>query len=820
MSPNIPFFLYTGQHVDILHQPLWWSQETAFLAFLPITPNFAGVPFEEFDTAELRSGPTGYFMQGDALLKWKQTESLLQALIQSFANTYEIPEIRTWKLFSRMLPNEAYQHRRLFQFMLKYTKGWLSLYMAIIAYVMAVAQEIDKDDPGDDMRPTWFLKMDQYDQILLSGLRSYTAYTYAVERVGIFLKIVEPAIHQVSIDLLIKYCIPVWYRWGPEEISIAKRDRSVDRLAPPPDQLQRATQFLTKDPSPQPKNPDRPWVAFFEKRQNDLQFLTRSETPRNRQSRLDRERNPPTVKTKVYVWSRGGDGKFERQIVFQRENSDTLSRYREYQKVYNSFWNEWDCCYTFRDPTATEMEEADWLDSDEDDLDLPEAPYETIPSQTTSGTPSSNPPPPTLPAAPIVCMPAHSASDPPPTTPPTLPTAEPVTRWVPHCRAPDRAHTYDVQTYPAAEILHHFFGFVLPIPVPKKHPRPATLSEKDFRLFAAIVNEDGLDEGFRDSTIMQYCHEFVKGLERNGTPPNELFDLAIGNSKSIGGVGRVRFLRKRGTNLISLVLPEPNVPWDLTVTNAIDALFLCRLEVSMTDLELCHFLLQRGVQFRTLLPISSRDARPSPIPPKILPLRGAGYVFTATDYDAYVQERAALLRSARLRRAALMSGGIVWRLVVSEVSFSEALQGPTIATTTHGCGLFVPGSKSDCSFCDDTLSESEGEAICGRVYCYTGMKVSLFGHTWYLFIVGRGQQREERSWWPTDRQWKAFVAHTRWGGQQEKFFRQREKALEAGDAKPLNASQWRKLLRSAQTARIARSNMEAMANKFLEPFFT
>jgi hypothetical protein len=224
---------------------------------------------------------------------------------------------------------------------------------------------------------------------------------------------------------------------------------------------------------------------------------------------------------------------------------------------------------------------------------------------------------------------------------------------------------------------------------------------------------------------MQYCHDFVKGLQKNATPPNELFDLAIGNPKCIRGVDRVRFLCKRGTNLISLVLPSPNVPWDLTVTNAIDALFLCRLGASMTELELCYVLIQRGVQFHTLLPISSRDARPSPIPRTILPIRGAGYVFTATDYAAYVQERAALLRSPRLRRAALMTGGIVWRLVVSEVSFSDALHGPTTATTIHGRGLFLPSSKPDYDYCDDTLSESEAEAISGRIYCYTGMRLSV-----------------------------------------------------------------------------------------------
>jgi hypothetical protein len=312
-----------------------------------------------------------------------------------------------------------------------------------------------------------------------------------------------------------------------------------------------------------------------------------------------------------------------------------------------------------------------------------------------------------------------------------------VKQWVSHFRASDRGHTYDVQTYPASESLHYFYGFVLPIPVPRRHPCPTTLSEKDFRLFAAIVNEDGLDEGFQKSTIMQYCHDFVKGLAKNATPPSELFDLAFENPKCIRGVDRVRFFHARGTNLISLVLQIPNVPWDLTVTNAIDALFLCRLEASMTELELCHVLLQRGVQFHTLLPISSRNARLSPILPVILPIRGAGYMFTARDYDAYVQERAALLRSARVRRAALMMGGIVWRLVVSEVSFSEALHGPTTATTVHGHGLFVPSSKSEYNYCDDTLSDSEAEVISGRIYCYTGTRLSVlfFRHEFILILL-------------------------------------------------------------------------------------
>ena len=252
MVPDIDHLVNTGQHVDSLHRPLWWSLKTAFLAFLPINPDFAGVPFDDFNNAKLHNSPTGYSMQTDASSQWGHTECILCVLTLSCADTYGLPATIFWSQFSTLLSSGTYQYTSQFRRKLKLVKGWVSLYMAILAYTMAVVQEIDDD--GGDSRPTWFIKLDQYDQILLSGLRSYTSYTYFVQRVGIFLKVVEPSTHQVSIDFLIKYCVPVWYRWGPEEISIAKRNHSVERLGPPPKQLQQATQFITKDPSPLPES--------------------------------------------------------------------------------------------------------------------------------------------------------------------------------------------------------------------------------------------------------------------------------------------------------------------------------------------------------------------------------------------------------------------------------------------------------------------------------------------------------------------------------------------------------------------------------------
>jgi hypothetical protein len=136
---------------------------------------------------------------------------------------------------------------------------------------------------GYNMRRDVFLKWKQT-EIWLQALIQFFACIYDIPKIrtwGLLSRMFPSEVsqyqrlfqfilkyaRQVSIDFLIKYCVPVWYRWGPEEISMVKRD-PFDRLAPPPDHFQHAT-FLTKVPSPQPAIPDRPWVAFFEKRQKD-----------------------------------------------------------------------------------------------------------------------------------------------------------------------------------------------------------------------------------------------------------------------------------------------------------------------------------------------------------------------------------------------------------------------------------------------------------------------------------------------------------------------------------------------------------------------
>ena len=44
------------------------------------------------------------------------------------------------------------------------------------------------------------------------------------------------------------------------------------------------------------------WKAFFEKHREQNECLKAQEMPKQRQSRESREKNPPTKKTKVFLW--------------------------------------------------------------------------------------------------------------------------------------------------------------------------------------------------------------------------------------------------------------------------------------------------------------------------------------------------------------------------------------------------------------------------------------------------------------------------------------------------------------------------------------
>ena len=126
-----------------------------------------------------------------------------------------------------------------------------------------------------------------------------------------------------------------------------------------------------------------------------------------------------------------------------------------------------------------------------------------------------------------------------------------------------------------------------------------------------------------------------------------------------------------------------------------------------------------GIQFNTLLPVNPLPRSIAPV--LAVPVRLPGYEFTQDDYFAYEQERAALLRDPRIARAALLRGGIVWRLAVATLSFDDVLDGPTTAATLRRQGVVLKTSDASVDLCDDGLSKLELDIICGLYHCLTGL---------------------------------------------------------------------------------------------------
>jgi hypothetical protein len=65
------------------------------------------------------------------------------------------------------------------------------------------------------------------------------------------------------------------------------------------------------------------------------------------------------------VWDKDPDN-LVREEVLVSEREKTLAEYGSQQKVYHSFWNQWDCCREFGLPDVSSLEEDEdtYMDTD------------------------------------------------------------------------------------------------------------------------------------------------------------------------------------------------------------------------------------------------------------------------------------------------------------------------------------------------------------------------------------------------------------------------------------------------------------------------
>lgn len=664
------------------------------------------------------------------ILGWARLEKNIKDAVELLLSHEHVPAI-SWIVPSSLGCTGSFRRVRDLRASFIHSKNWFSLFMGALSYAIAVSISHRQEGFYDDM-PHWFsfLNEREYSQIWLSGIRSSIVATFdsSVDRTGVFVQLCQRHREQFSVDWLCGFGVPVWYPWGTREAQASLADAHLARFAPLPHQLQENSTFLTTNPSPQPLPTTEPqtqafdckfflsllslliyiyfhlgaasftvipsWKAFFEKRRVRNERLKARETPKERQSRESREKKPPVKRTKVFMWTRTESGEYRRESFYQAENGMHLDAYGKNQKVYDAFSNEWDCCYEFGQLSSSDVDDED-IDDNFVMMPTPSAAAED--QALGPDTPLANP------LAPSTSQPA-----------PAVDRSFSVTR--------PAEISFDWHEFETSQILFEFYGFVTPLPLPTK---PSLLSKNESTFLSTVVGLHRNDSEFFTSSAAPFAVEFLRFLDTSKTPKNTSWDLASGNRMSI--VGSELFRRMRVIDngeerwYVFDFKEAATVPWMVALPNVVDALYVCRLDhtggLQITDFEVARELLNHGIQFSTLLPV--KPLPPSVAPAITVPVRLPGYEFTEDDYYAYEQQRAALLSDPRIARAALLRGGIVWRLAVATLSFDDVLEGPTTAATLQRRGIVIRTSDGD--LCDDGLSQLELDIICGLHHCLTGI---------------------------------------------------------------------------------------------------
>lgn len=715
-----------------LRQPQWWTRTFGWLGFMPIEPSYTGHLFDRLAHVPYeceQATSDSYRLKRNVMERWQRLELALEKSVleldlkSAYCNMAcaARPPLPSKFGYYRTHKSPGVVRRQAF-----ISRDFFAFWMGLLSHLIAVGSASPQHSLG------WFkvLSAAGVEQSWLSSLQASQVCSFAssMDRAGIFIQLHDTG----SIDSILWHRIfnvPVWYPWGALEQSLLRSKPKYSFLAPSPEQVQAAlprppllstvstengiwppanghwshsaeTFSISPDPdtsalaqsSENPVLPERSeacqapsecgsvvstgWQEFFRAREARHAVMAQHESRANRQKRENRERTPPTRRTKMFEWTRNSGGQWTRVPVVQRAFEDMWEIYSHSQQRYDPWENEWDFCEEFGAPDPVDPD-------DFEDIGVlipcpPTAPGDRRP------TPPPSPPPPSF----------HDTELP--------------------------ADRDDI-----LYILGKRHGFVPPLVAPPSYTPAQAVSPSSWKVWMRSMSvEEDPSNTFLDKSIVDFLEVLSRTEFYASNPPEDVWDLRAGNRCSIQGLGRLQQLRVIGRKEYLLSnAPRYGVHWFLCLTTATDVFHANRLN-PFTTYDVARSLLERGVPFRTLLSLESgiqpvfNLGPPNPQYTRTIPIRLSGYVFGPRDYAAYLSQRSAILSQPHAR-AALLKGGIVWRLAKDVLSYDAVLQGPSSSATIFREGYSVRFINSP-ELVDDDISEVELDLICGLYTCYTG----------------------------------------------------------------------------------------------------
>ena len=283
---------------------------------------------------------------------------------------------------------------------------------------------------------------------------------------------------------------------------------------------------------------------------------------------------------------------------------------------------------------------------------------------------------------------------------------------------------YRPEFYPAVEVLRKHLGVVRIDEPPAEWMHIAGYTSETLRKVMGYLRSDNDDAGFPvDDNYIKCFRAFVDGIiKKPPSPPAAVWDLHSLNPQYLMRAGYLhpsmqatkRQLSGKWWYYIRYNADDTlQYDWELVVPDAATVVTLYRVHMVTDRKAAAEYLLTAGMPFRTLFTPDHRTTMELRLPvPVWLGWRPDTASLGKHDYRYYEKRVYDLLRGPK-GRAALLRGGIVWRIAMEIMHgglVEAALAGPSEDVYYYG-EMYRPDHGDD-SY-DDGLTNDELRLICG-----------------------------------------------------------------------------------------------------------
>ncbi|KAH6910964.1 hypothetical protein BKA70DRAFT_1099653 [Coprinopsis sp. MPI-PUGE-AT-0042] len=800
-----------------LLQPRRWTQAFGWMCFIPMSrshffcPPFstlARLPAYHYDEKKY-----GYMMDPSVCNNWDAlADTVLDVAVRLRGHVDRgavLPHHpRGWGY------HKVYQNPRKLQALMHASRDWFLVWMGVISFLVACSivneaetnkgKEKDQDEDTLAQREAllrrdvrnlqaWEKMLGEYphlipfvEQLGSSPITNFGMPGTPPPCVGLVVDFIQPD-HpsQPSIPWLAAKDVPVWYPWNERAHQHALKN-GLEKFIPPPHMLQAHHTFLNYQPSlsfPHQPPPSAPAAQFAVDRKQAIDTILAKYEERaakvrhtwsqgEAQAAAQRERQPATTNAQVelYTIDFESPSKLLRETVVKAAREDTINEHPDNQRRYFPELNLWVCCECMVLPVFVPFTGDDEDDDDTllnpgpDDIPGPESVTSTVPAITFSQQLT------------------HVSRDP---------------EGFQQSHSSLESFVGEVQGK-----MYRCYGYVPPLPCPLTKASQPIGSSNEVRLARSIglrADKTPICADLFQSEAARDMLEFINDITSSHCQIDRC-DLEPGNRLYLSSPCLSKLVASKPELKHYWFLFDIEIKWNgsqawkLALTCASDALMVCRLAASMSWEDIVPLLVQNGVPFQTFQPPRPAISIPYHPLPARLNYRLSKSNFTPQDYDAYEHLRNQMLNHPRMR-AALLRGGILWRLAISHLQADDALSGPSQSAQLLSA---VHPHTSD-RLIDDGLTALEEDLLIGTYVCKTG----------------HGKQVAEASWWPPSYHFEQGDDYGHWTALNEEWFQKRLQWIREGTATPIVRNKWREVLRGRPVSRQLKKEVEKRSRKFI-----